>query len=331
METRSQATLDLARDLVDDVELSRLPPENLLLKALRLARLAEDRDAQIWLEYELNGYTNTAEARPWMQRFGRFTDEGTAMGYWIPLAGVSGTIATMQIQIQNLKVPDIHFAPSSSNPNEFVAGLGIAASFTKPAESVLARLQVLTTAVMNLSSIRSRVMTAIHNFAVSRYHRLAFENLAESIFEKHRTAVDELLTSQAPDVREKVPAIYDRLSAGDPEAVSQAMNSVRRMIKSVADHVYPPSDVAVLENGQTYEVGTDKVLNRLKLFLVKRCGSTSRKERLTRSIRDIHERASAGSHADISPSEARALFLAAYLTLGEILESVGVVAQPPKT
>jgi len=257
-----------------------------------------------------------------MRKFGRFMDEASTMGYWVPLAGISGTIATMQTQIQTLRVPSIHFAPSSSNPQEFVGGLGgwAATVMTKPATAVLERLQALTTAVSTLSSIRSRVLAAIHNLAVSKYHSLAFEGLAETIFERHRTGVDRLLASVAPDVLEKLPAIYERLSAGDQEAVSQAMNSVRRMIKSVADQVYPPSDGPVLLDGQKYEVGSDKVLNRLKLFLAERCESKSRKERLHRSIRDIHERASVGSHADITSSEAGALFLAAYLTLGEILE-----------
>lgn len=333
VESRSQATLQLARELVDDVELSRILPEAILLKALRLARLVDDNATQQWLRFELNGYPNTVEALPWMKRFGRLTDEASSMGYWIPLGGISGTISAMQTQFQTLKVPNIHFAPSSANPNELVAGFAgmTAKTIVQPAESVLNRLQALTTAVSTLSSIRSRVLAAIHDFAVSRYHSLAFEGVAETIFEKHRTAVDRLLASEAPDVLEKLPAIYDRLSAGDSEAVSQAMNSVRRMIKSVADGVYPPSEDAVEVDGQKYEIGSDKVLNRLKLLLLERCESKSRRERLQRSIRDIHERAAAGSHADITPSEAKALFLAAYLTLGEIIECSGVsIPSPPQ-
>jgi hypothetical protein len=44
------------------------------------------------------------------------------MGYWMPLAGIAGTIAAMQAQIQTLHVPNVHFAPSSANPNEYVGG-----------------------------------------------------------------------------------------------------------------------------------------------------------------------------------------------------------------
>lgn len=42
--TRGDQILTLARELADDVELSRLNPQSLLLKARRLARLAEHHD-----------------------------------------------------------------------------------------------------------------------------------------------------------------------------------------------------------------------------------------------------------------------------------------------
>ena len=75
MESRSQATLALARELVDDIELTRLSAKSILLKALRLARLVGDYATAEWLQFELNGYPNTSSALPWMRRFGRFTDE----------------------------------------------------------------------------------------------------------------------------------------------------------------------------------------------------------------------------------------------------------------
>jgi hypothetical protein len=261
-----------------------------------------------------------------MRRFGRFTDETNNLGYWVPLAGVAGTMAAMQTQIQTLTVPNVHFAPSSANPHEYVAGWGGATAdkIAQPANAVLGRLQSLTNGVATLSSIRSRVLAAVHEFAVRQYHALAFENLSESIFESHRAVIDRVLAEAAPEVLEKLPAVMDRIAAGDAEAVSQAMNSVRRMIKALADRVYPAVTEPVVVDGQKYEAGSDKVLNRLKLFLLSNCSSESRRDRLNRSIRDINERASAGAHADVTHSEARALMLAAHLTLGEIVECANI-------
>jgi hypothetical protein len=335
MEGKSSHILDLAKELIDDIELSRLSAEQLLLKATRLARLVGDDETYKWLGYELNGYSNDPDARKWMLVFGRLDSADAQYGYCQPLASISGTITAMQAQIQQLRVPDIQFAPSSSNPQESVTGFAglTATSMTKPAKDVLDRLQALTTAITNITGVRSRVLNAIHNFVIREYYNRAFTGLAESIFERHKTTIDELLRISADEVLKKIPAIYDRLAAGDQEAISQALNSVRRMIKAFADSVYPPGVGSVELNGTSYSIGTDKVLNRIKLFLNSKCTSSSRCERLNKTIRQIHERASAGTHSDVMPDEARALFLHTYLVLGEILfaSSIGEIDITHKT
>ena len=65
---------------------------------------------------------------------------------------------------------------------------------------------------------------------------------------------------------EKLPAIADRLAVVTPRR-SATMNSVRRMIKALADRIYPSSSEPVVVDGHKYDVGSDKVLNRLKLSL----------------------------------------------------------------
>lgn len=315
----SSHRVELARDLLDDIELSRLGPEALLLKARRLSRVMEATEVDEWLRYELNGYSNTVVGLKYMTRFGRWTDEKNKYGYWQPLAGIEGTIAAMQVQIQQLKVPDVQFAPSSSNPNEYVLGFGVAEKFTEPAKNVLNRLTMLTSAVSTLRSIRSRTLAALHDFVTGTYYELAFSSIAESIFSDHKAAIDSLLAVSAGDAIKKVPAIYGRLAEGDSEAISQALNSCRRMIKSFADAVYPAQEGSVEMDGHSYQVGSDKVLNRIKLYLRDRCASSSRRDRLNRSLRDIYDRASAGSHSDVTGDEARSLFLATYFSLGEIL------------
>ena len=322
-ESLSEAQLSLSRELVDDIETSQRGPEQILLKALRLARLRENTGAAAWLRWELGGYANSAECRPWMRYFGRFLDQSETTGYWMPLAGVMGTIAAMQTQVETLRVPNMHYAPSSSNPNEFVGGTYGNQAIDKvlqPGRDVLARLQALTTALQTLTSIRSKVLAAVHGFAVHEYHALAFSGLAHSIFEKHRGLVDARLKDLLPGVLEKIPSVSDRLAVGDHEAISQAMSTLRRVIKAVADGVYPPSESPITIDGAQYEIGSDKVLNRIDLFVRQHCPSETRSKRLKRTMADIHGRVCAAVHADVTGGEASALFLGTYLALGEILE-----------
>ena len=315
--------IELARELLDDIELSRLAPEQLLLKAMRLARLRDDSEVRTWLNFELVGYPNSEEGRKYMDLMWRWTDKPKDIGYWIPLGAINGTIAAMQIQIQQLQVPNVQLSLASANPHEFVTGIGgkNAAGLSGPASAVLYRLSDLTTRISILNSIRSRVLARVHRFVCETYYALAFSGVAESIFQKYQVSIDASLRETAPDVLEKIPSISDRLAAGDREAVSQAMNSCRRMIKAFADAVYPPSDSPVTIDGQQFQVTADKDLNRIYLFLRNGCRSESRRDRLRQGLHRIHERASAGSHADVTPGEAKALFLSTYLVLGEILEA----------
>ena len=315
--------LELARELLDDIELSRLTPEQLLLKAMRLARLRDDSEVRKWLNFELLGYVNSEEGRKHMDRMWRWTDKEKGEGYWMPLAAVNGTIAAMQTQIQQLQVPNVQLSLASANPREFVTSIGgsNAAGLSIPANAVLTRLNSLTNSISTLSSIRSRVLARVHEYVTRTYYALAFSGAAESIFQKYQVSLDASLRETAPDVLEKIPSISDRLAAGDKEAVSQAMNSCRRMIKAFADAVFPARDSPVTVDGQEFQVTADKELNRICVFLCKGCTSKSRRIRLRQGLRRIWERTSTGSHADVTPGEARALFLNTYLILGEILDA----------
>ncbi|HET7326042.1 MAG TPA: hypothetical protein VFJ14_02025 [Nocardioidaceae bacterium] len=59
----------------------------------------------------------------------------------------------------------------------------------------------------------------------------------------------------------------DRLRDGDPELVSQALTTCRRLIDSCADYTFPARDEQYeLGCGVTLKVGRQNVLNRLQAF-----------------------------------------------------------------
>jgi hypothetical protein len=60
---RSEHELELAKELLDDIELSRLKVEQLILKASRLARLCGSEEFQKWIGYEMRGYYSDVELK----------------------------------------------------------------------------------------------------------------------------------------------------------------------------------------------------------------------------------------------------------------------------
>jgi len=66
-------------------------------------------------------------------------------------------------------------------------------------------------------------------------------------------------------------------------------------------------------------IGESNVLNRLQVHVHEAGASKSRKDRLRRTLKDLFDRCSAGTHADVTVEEARFVFLQTYVALGEVL------------
>lgn len=321
-ESPSEHKTKLAEELLDDIELSRLPAENLLLKVARLARLVNDEHVRAWLRFELAGFVDGDPiSLAYMDVTGRWTERGKKLGYWQPLSEIDALIASYKIQMQQLQIPNVHFAPSSANPHEVVTGWAGSAitQATAPIGQVLNQLDVLTRGSTTLSGIRSRVLALLHGFVTRVYYELVFSNVQESIFERQKSVIEARLAASCGTVLEKVPAIYDRLAAPDAEAVSQALNSCRRILDAVADSIFPPRDGTVKLGDNELKLTASHHQNRLNAFIAEHCPSDSRRKILRRAVADLYDRVSTGVHNDVSPEEARFLFLRTYLLVGEIL------------
>lgn len=318
----SAEKLNLARELLDDIELSRIPIEQLLLRGLRLARLMGSEDAHAWLTLELSGYATAVNGFDrYAQMTGRFTNREKRLGWWSPLPAIEQRIASLRIELQQCRVPDVQFAPSSANPNEYVMGLmgQHASNASAPVTAVINRMGQLTSDIEFLSAIRTRVLRILHDYAVRQYYGLLSGSVAESIFSVFQRMVDQNLAKLPGEPLQRIESVSERLAAGDNEAISHAMTTCRRLIDSVADVLYAPSATPIDINGRALAVGSSNHLNRIVVFLEKHCPSKSRRARLRKIIREIYERVCAGVHSDVSADEARALFIHTYATLGEIM------------
>ena len=282
----------------------------------------EATEVQSWLKKELSGYGPLDEiGKKYASMTGRITDYEKMIGYWQPFAELIGIIRAREAELSSLKVPDVNFAPSSANPNELVGGMygrNVMAA-TSPANQALNRMTQLGNQIGPLRGVVSKITPVLHEFVSKTYYELAFRGVAESIFESHRRQVDALLAESAGDALQKIPAIAERLASGDGEATSHAMTTARRVLCSFADAIQPPMSEPLDWGGQRLDCGPDKYLNRLRVYIRQRSPTRSRDERLVSTIRNLNDRFSAGTHADVFPDEARALFVLLYVTLGEIL------------
>jgi hypothetical protein len=300
--SKSEHTLELVQDLLDDLELGRSSGERLILKASRLARIVGADEIKEWLRFELGGFNSGNDiSLKYMGLTGRWTKKAENKGYWIPLAQIEALIEAEKSKLSVMRIPDSSGDYNSAVPVATRAMDAAAANISK------------------FSGIRSKVMARLHAFVTDVYYEKVFDNLSESIFESYKRDVDTLISSTCGDVIEQIPSAMERLASGDSEAISHALTTCRRIIESFADSIYPPSEETIEIGGNQLKLDAGKHQNRINAYIHGISDSKSRKQRFRQNLSNLYDRVSTGVHKDVGAEEAKALFLNTYLFLGEVL------------
>lgn len=292
----------MADGVLDALEDQSISFDILLARAYRLAEAIGSEEQVIWLSYELHAYDSSTSIGEKYARLTRRWDGSSDKGYFNSAASIAGTVESMT---QTL---DAHreFKPSGE-----YAG-------AQQADKVR-QVNDWATAIAPLKGVLSGVRAQIHIFASRARAEALFSETSRGIFEEYQREVDRLLSEHAGQVFDRFPAVFERLSqAGDPEAISHAMTTCRRIIDGFADVVFPATDVPVEVDGQSLDCGKDKTKNRLRVYMARKIGSKSRRDRLNKNLGELYSKVSAGVHADVERDEARALILNTYLIIGEL-------------
>lgn len=302
MQSKSEHILSLANELMDDIELSRIDAQAILLKTTRLARYVDNQEIRQFLKFEMEGYTKDSISLYYIEKTGRWVDKEKGTAYWFPLSQVESKEKIESIKMQQLNIPN--------------ASTDYMLAITK---NVTLELNETSVRIAKLGGIKSRVISIVHEFVTNVYYEKTFDGLAESIFDQYKKDIDLLIAKNSGDVIEQIPSAIARLSEKDPEAISQALTTCRRIIDAFADHIFPASEETFNIGGNELSLKQTNVLNRINVFIYKNCKSESRKQKLRQNLANLYSRLSAGVHDIVDQHEARNLFFNVYLILGEIL------------
>lgn len=194
----------------------------------------------------------------------RWTDYENKKGYWGPQAQINETIESNKLRLQSMRLPDLS--------REY---LSIAL------RGVISNATAINSIILATRIVKSRVLAILHSFAAGIYYKKLFSGLVESIFEQYKSRIDPLIASDCGLVLKKLPYVFDRLADGDSEAISQqALNTSRRIIDSIADTLYPPSDSPIVLVGNDNNLGLPHHKNRINAYTAERVESDTRRRRL---------------------------------------------------
>jgi len=302
----------VAEEVLTDIELERLKASEVVLKASRVARLVGHADLETFLGYERNGYPTDGTSTVWIGRAGRWSGEDDKF--------YPGSISKIEAILDAA--------------NQAVTALQGGGNYSGDLASIASRehdnkITGHARTAGTMSGICGQVVATVYDMVAEIYHELLFSELQAILFAETQTRVDGLLSAASGSALGKIERVSDRLRDGDPESVSQALTTCRRLIDSCADFVFPAqAEPYHLGAEVTLNVGQQNVLNRLQAFTHAQGIPKDRRDRLRRTLSDLYGRCSAGTHAEVTVGEARFVFLQTYVALGEILTLKDTLRDP---
>lgn len=171
--------------------------------------------------------------------------------------------------------------------------------------------------------IVSNVLTKILEYTSSVIRRLKYETIIFNIFEDKRKFVVKKMENLLPDSLEKLNLAFETIKLGKKESYSHALTSCRRILKDVADLVYPATDKVI--NG--HKLTDDKYINRIWEFLRTNYGSSSEKEfsesiinYLAAIIEELNDILYKGVHDDVTGELAKKVMIITFLILADLMQ-----------
>jgi len=321
--------LELSNEIIKNIEFDEISLANIALKTVRLARLINDFEMAEIMRYEISGYNpNNSGFVPHNEwKIGTKTkreyETENYQQYVFPesIEELEREIKFIESNMIVARDADISF--HSSNPRQ--SPRTYQGNYTER-ENLRERYKVVS---KRLASRRA----LIHQYALNKNLELKYSNIADDIFAEIRENVDKTIGKIVPDSVVKFNAVYDNLKTENEENWSNAVHSCRRILKDLADSIYPPTDDIEKEvDGKLIKIklGEDHYINRILQFIDNKSDSESFKSVVGTQLIFIGDRLKSilnashkGSHTTIvSKEEANRVVVYTYLLIGDILSLV---------
>ena len=300
----------LAGEILKDVELSQIPLSLAVLKALRLARIVNDFEAQQIFEWESGGYPRAAT--------------GVTREVWAAAEKANRVFFRSTLSGEEPKRLMYRHSIEELETIKDIGRIGLQAA-DNPSER-----RQLRTDISNRSARLASRRTFIYSYVSRKYYELSFGGVANDAFGRIRLSVDSLIGRVIPGSIRKFTAIYDNLKSDNPEDWANAVHGCRRVLQDLADVVFPsqvePRYVEVNGETKSIKLGNDQYINRLIAYIEDASESDRFNELVGSELQYIGNRLDAlfrasqkGSHAIVSREEADRCVVYTYLTVGDIL------------
>lgn len=175
----------------------------------------------------------------------------------------------------------------------------------------------------NMKWLLDYIKKTAHQYLSELHDKLKFSGTVTSSFDLLKNAVDDRLLDLDPEIAEQLMLAFKSVSSDSKEEWSHALTTCRRLLESLADKLYPASDLVI--GKRTFK--QNQFVNRLWQFMNNAIGSDSNKE-IAKSHVDYlglwlertNKITNKGVHDEVSQLEATKAIFHIYLMLADLLD-----------
>lgn len=323
-----EKALEACEKVIDGIEDSTITTESALLQCSKIARLTNDVENLIWLQYEYGGYPKNNDGRvisdAWNIAYkkGRGYQKDGKLYIFTELASeLEEKITAQQKAVGN-------FTTNGASVSGELALLAMDRLTTNVHRSTITMVADVAIAQKRLASLKAQY----YEYALKKHIELNFGNVATDVFARYREQVDLAFSELSKETLLKLQAIEGKINSGNPEMYSQALTTCRRLFESTAvelfskhfpdykDKVYKTKSGAEIDvSGNHYKNKLSAVIEKLEDKSMKKTLVGSNVIYLLDWIDNLSNLQCEGVHSDITKEDAERCILQTYMCLGDVL------------
>ncbi|HBI8871011.1 ComEA family DNA-binding protein [Acinetobacter baumannii] len=176
---------------------------------------------------------------------------------------------------------------------------------------------------VNLNAHLNLIKNLTHKYLCDLHDELKFSGTITSSFDLLKNAVDDRLLDLDPEIAEQLMLAFKSVSSSNKEEWSHALTTCRRLLESLADKLYPASDLVI--GKRTFK--QSQFVNRLWQFMNDSIESESNRELAQAHVNFLgswlektNKLTNKGVHDDVSQLEATKALFHLYLMLADLLD-----------